>query len=87
METFGLLDFLLPLLDFTKKTTQNEIKQNGDYSPDFPVQNTQNTARLPTETQENPPLLESEKGADFSPQNAILAFYQAHEKRAKRTKK
>jgi hypothetical protein len=87
LETFGLLNFLLPLLDFTKKTTQNALEQTSDFSLDFPVQNAKISTDFSLEKQENSPILEQEKSEEISSQNAILAFYQAHEKRAKRTRK
>ena len=87
METFGLLDFLLPLLDFTKKSPQKEQEQSGGNSQDFPSQNTQNANDFPLEKHEENALKEQKNATDFSSQNAILAFYQAHETRAKRTRK
>ena len=73
MQPFGLLNFLQTLL--------NSSQQNPPSPPaDTPQENVENAA---VETQENSDLLPS----TMDNQQAILSFFDAHEKRAKNLRK
>lgn len=84
METFGILDFLKPLLDFTQKSplTPNASAQNNPEQKQ--EEKMENRGDNLEKNAENIP----DSSPDFSSsQTAILNFYQAHENRAKRTRK
>ena len=87
METFGLLDFLKPLLALSQNTPTTPPSKNDSYI-------TQSPAQKPEREQENTQIGESEPASpdtlshdDFPPQNAAVAFLETHDARAKRLRK
>lgn len=74
METFGLLDFLKPLLALSQNmpNTQSPKKETDEEKISTP-ETTQNTESAPTSTN--------------SPQNTFLSFLEMHESRANRLRK
>ncbi len=88
METFGILDFLKPLIDFTQNTTAKKENNEPSFSSAQSSETNKNLGDTLQEERENLVPLNPDLSTNLSPsQTAILDFYTAHEIRAKRTRK
>ena len=87
METFGLLDFLKPLLTLSQNTPVSPAPNKDAFAAQTPAQKTEreeeNTQIGGSETT-SPDALSHD---DFSQQNAAVAFLESHDARAKRLRK
>ncbi len=87
METFGLLDFLKPLLALSQNTPVSPPPNDDSFAAQTPVQKAERE-------QENTQIGESEPASpdahsyhDSTQQNAAVAFLETHDARAKRLRK
>ena len=87
METFGLLDFLKPLLALSQPSPTSTPSENDTNAA-------QNAKQNPEREHENTKNGESENAspdalsfADIPTQNAAVSFLETHEARAKRLRK